>query len=317
MTLLQGDVTQPADVWTYDLLPKFRPDSRPNHEFPPKGLDLGKKQITTSLMGGVRPSELSPGEIVSYPSFDGKKIHALVLKPRVQRLGSPPPAIVYVHGGPNAQQTLSFSPRVQLLAEQGFAVIAPNYRGSTGYGRLFEDANNKDWGGGDLKDLVAAVKHFGGRGDIDPKRVGITGGSYGGYMTLMALGRTPDVFAAGAEFYGMPDLVMDYLLTKSRFGDWYETEMGNPKRDAGLFRERSPLVYLDDIKAPLLVFQGANDANVPRAESDLLAAVMKEQKKTHEYIVYDDEGHGFTRRKNVLDSSKRTAEFFVKHLGKK
>jgi dipeptidyl aminopeptidase/acylaminoacyl peptidase len=305
LALLREDVTRPADVWLMDTAPE-------------KGTPAESlRQVTFSLLGGVKPDELSAGELVTYESFDKTKIHALLVKPKVARLGSPPPAVVYVHGGPNGQQTLSFSPRIQLLAEQGFAVIAPNYRGSTGYGRLFEDANNKDWGGGDLKDLVAAVKHFGGRGDIDPKRVGITGGSYGGYMTLMALGRTPDVFAAGAEFYGMPDLVMDYLLSKSRFGDWYETEMGNPKRDAALFRERSPLVYLDDIKAPLLVFQGANDSNVPKAESDLLVAVLKELKKPHEYVVYDDEGHGFTRRKNVLDSSRRTAEFFVKHLGKK
>jgi dipeptidyl aminopeptidase/acylaminoacyl peptidase len=305
LALLREDVTRPADVWLMDTAPE-------------KGTPAETlRPVTFSLLGGVKPEELSPGEMVTYESFDKTKIHALLVRPKVARLGSPPPAVIYIHGGPNGQQTLSFSPRIQLLAEQGFAVIAPNYRGSTGYGRPFEDANNKDWGGGDLKDLVAAVKHFGGRGDIDPKRVGITGGSYGGYMTLMALGRTPDVFAAGAEFYGMPDLVMDYLLTKSRFGDWYETEMGNPKRDAGLFRERSPLVYLDDIKAPLLVFQGANDSNVPKAESDLLVAVLKELKKPHEYVVYDDEGHGFTRRKNVLDSSRRTAEFFVKHLGKK
>jgi dipeptidyl aminopeptidase/acylaminoacyl peptidase len=305
LALLREDVARPADVWLMDTAPETgTPADNP-------------RQVTFSLLGGVKPEELSPGEMVTYESFDKTKIHALFIRPKVARLGSPPPAIVYVHGGPNAQETLSFSPRMQLLAEQGFAVIAPNYRGSTGYGRAFEDANNKDWGGGDLKDLVAAVKHFGSKGDIDPKRVGITGGSYGGYMTLMALARTPDVFAAGAEFYGMPDLVMDYLLSKSRFGDWYETEMGNPKRDAALFRERSPLPYLDDIKAPLLIFQGANDSNVPRAESDLLVAVLRELKKPHEYVVYDDEGHGFTRRKNVLDSSRRTAEFFVKHLGKK
>ena len=206
---------------------------------------------------------------------------------------------------------------MQLLAEQGFVVLAPNYRGSTGYGRAFQEANHKDWGGGDLRDLVAAVKHFGGAGILDPRRAGITGGSYGGYLTLMALAKTPDVFAAGAEYYGMPDLVMDYLLTKNRFGDWYETQMGNPKRDAALFRERSPLPYLDDIKSPLLIFQGANDTSVPKAEADLLVAVLKELKKPHQYILYDDEGHGFTRRKNILDSSRRTAEFFAKHLGKK
>ncbi len=302
LAVIREDVTRPADVWVGKLSP---------------GLD-NLKQVTFSMLGGVKADELSSGQMVAYPSFDGLKIHALLVKPRVPRLGTPPPAIVYVHGGPNGQTTLSFDPYLQVLAEAGFAVIAPNYRGSTGYGKKFEDANNKDWGGGDLKDLTAAVKHFGASGDIDPQRVGITGGSYGGYMTLMALSRTPTVWKAGVEMYGMPDLVMDYLLSKSRFAEWYETEMGNPKSDAALFRERSPLPYLDDIQAPLLIFQGAGDTNVPKAESDLLVAVLKELKKPHEYIVYEDEGHGFTRRKNLLDQYRRTREFFVKELqGKK
>ncbi len=305
LALLREDATRPADAWLLETAPETGT--------PAETL----RQVTFSLLGGVRPAELSRGEMATYESFDSKKIHALVIRPKVLRLGSPPPAIIYVHGGPHAQETLSFNPRQQLLAEQGFVVIAPNYRGSTGYGRAFEEANRKDWGGGDLRDLAAAVKHFGDKGVIDPRRVGITGGSYGGYLTLLALAKMPDVFAAGAEFYGMPDLVMDYLLTKNRYGDWYETEMGNPKRDAARFRERSPLLYLDDIKAPLLVFQGANDNSVPKAESDLLVAILKELKKPHQYIVYDDEGHGFTRRKNLLDASQRAAAFFVKHLGKK
>jgi dipeptidyl aminopeptidase/acylaminoacyl peptidase len=308
LALLRSDITRPADVWVAQLA-KARGSQ-------PLGLDFAKnfKQITFSLMGGVEPEELSEGKMIPYESFDHTKIYTLFVKPRINRLGSPPPAVVYVHGGPNGQKTLVFDPFIHVLAEAGFAVIGPNYRGSTGYGKVFEDANNKDWGGGDLKDLVAAVKYFGGRRDIDAKRVGITGGSFGGYMTLMALCRTPDVFHAGVERYGMPDLVMDYLLGKSRFEDWYETEMGNLKTHAALYRERSPLPYLDDIKAPLLIFQGAGDSNVPKSESDLLVAVLKELKKQHEYVVYDDEGHGFTKRKNLLDCYKRTTAFFVRHL---
>ena len=307
LALLNASVTRPADVWIMNL--SLARDLQPEHVKP--------NQVTFSLMGGVKPGELSRGEMVAYESFDKLKIHSLFVKPRVARLGTPPPAIVVVHGGPNSQKKMAFDPFIHVLAEAGFAVIAPNYRGSTGYGKKFEDANNKDWGGGDLKDLAEAVKFFGKRGDIDPKQVGITGGSDGGYMTLMALCKQPEVWKAGVESYGMPDLVMDYLLGKSRFGDWYETEMGNPKTHAALFRERSPLPYLDDIKAPLLIFQGANDTNVPKSESDLLVAVLKELKKPHEYIVYPDEGHGFTRRKNLLDHHQRTAAFFVKHLGKK
>src|SRR5262249_53060934 len=269
LALLRGDVRRPADIWV------ARHPLKSGKDWP---LGDRLKQITFSLMGGVRPEELSKGEIVSYKSFDGLKIHALVLKPRVSRLGTPPPAIVFVHGGPNGQVTMSLRTIYHVLTEAGFVVIAPNFRGSTGYGKAFEDANNKDWGGGDLKDLAAAVKFFARRGDIDPRRVGITGGSYGGYLTLMALTRTPDLFKAGVELYGMPDLVMDYYLAKTRFADWYHTEMGNPKTDAALFRERSPLLYLDDIKAPLLIFQGAGDTSVPKPESDLLAAVLKELK---------------------------------------
>jgi dipeptidyl aminopeptidase/acylaminoacyl peptidase len=303
VAVLREDVQRPADVWrSSSLLP---------------GKEAEFRQVTFSLLGGVRPEELSAGEMLTYESFDKRRVQALVIQPRRPRLGSPPPAVVYVHGGPNGQVTRSFDPFFQVLAEAGFAVIAPNYRGSTGYGKAFEDLNNKDWGGGDRQDLVAAVRHFGQRGLIDPCRVGISGGSYGGYLTLMALCKDPDVFAAGVELYGMPDLVMDYLLCKSRFADWYETEMGNPTTAAALFRDRSPLPYLDRIRSPLLIFQGANDSNVPRAESDLLAAVLKQLNKPHEYTVYDDEGHGFVRRKNLLDFYQRTTAFFVKHLGEK
>jgi dipeptidyl aminopeptidase/acylaminoacyl peptidase len=313
LALLRSDMTRPADVWVAEL--SKTPEAQ-DQGLQPLGSDLGKnlKQITFSLMGGVKSEELAEGKIISYESFDHTKIHALFVKPRINRLGSPPPAVVYVHGGPNGQKTLLFDPFIHVLAEAGFAVIAPNYRGSTGYGKAFEDANNKDWGGGDLKDLVAAVKYFGDRGDIDPKRAGITGGSFGGYMTLMALCRAPEVFQAGVERYGMPDLVMDYLLGKSRFEDWYETEMGNLKTHAALYRERSPLPYLDDIKAPLLIFQGAGDSNVPKSESDLLVAVLKELKKKYGYVVYEDEGHGFTKRKNLLDCYQRTTAFFGQHL---
>lgn len=300
LCLLREDSRHPADVWVGSCSLTSVPEL---------------KQITYSLLGGVEPERLAEATIVKYRSFDSLPIHTVLLKPPVCRLGTPPPAIVVVHGGPNGQVLLDFNSTLQLFAEAGFAVIAPNYRGSTGYGKAFEDANNKDWGGGDLKDLVAGVKHFAAQGLIDPKRVGITGGSYGGYLTLMALCKTPDVWAAGVERYGMPDLLMDYLLTKSRFGDWYETEMGNPRTHAALFRERSPLPYLEDLKAPLLIFQGARDSNVPKSESDLLVAVLGELRKQHEYVVYPDEGHGFTRRKNILDHYQRTLAFFVKHLG--
>ncbi|MGE3808701.1 MAG: alpha/beta fold hydrolase, partial [Gemmataceae bacterium] len=254
LALLQEAVQRPADVWVLDVAAGLRAGKSP--------VRCPAKQVTYSLMGGVVPGKLAAGKLEAYESFDKRKIEALVLEPPVKRLGTPPPAIVYVHGGPNSQVRYTFLPFFHVLTEAGFVVIAPNYRGSTGYGQAFQDLNNKDWGGGDLNDIEAAVKHFAKAGLIDPQRVGITGGSYGGYMTLMALSKKPDLFKVGVERYGMPDLVMDYMIAKSRFADWYETEMGNPRQDAALFRERSALPFLDDVKAPLRIFQGAGDTNV-------------------------------------------------------
>jgi len=279
-------------------------------------LATGKRlQLTRSMLGGVKPEDLAQGEIISYKSFDGLPISAVYLRPPVARLGNPFPLVVMVHGGPDWQSFDDFHPMRQALSEAGFAVLAPNYRGSTGFGRAFLDANRKDWGGGDRKDMIAGVKYLAARGEIDPKRAGITGGSYGGYSTLYALARNEGgVWAAGVASYGMPDLVLDYDLSVGRFGTWYQTQMGNPKDDAALFKERSAITYLDDLKAPLMIFQGANDTNVPLAESELVHKRLKKLGRDVEMVVYPDEGHGFTRRKNLTDYYERTVAFFSSKL---
>ena len=271
-------------------------------------------QLTRSMLGGVRPEDLAQGEIIEYLSFDGRRISAIYLKPPVARLGTPPPVVVMAHGGPDWQSFDDFHPMRQSLAEAGFAVLAPNFRGSTGFGRAFLDANRKDWGGGDRKDMIAGVRHLASRGEADARRAGITGGSYGGYSTLYALARNEGDWAAGVAAYGMPDLALDYELSKSRFATWYETQMGNPKDDAELFRERSAITYLDDLKAPLLVFQGANDTNVPLAEAELVFDRLKKLGRDVGLVVYPDEGHGFSRRKNLTDYYERTVAFFSDKL---
>ncbi len=273
-------------------------------------------QLTRSMLGGVKAEELAKGELVTYPSFDGKSISAIYLKPPVARLGTPPPLVVMIHGGPDWQSYDDFHPMRQALAEAGFAVLAPNFRGSTGFGRAFLDANRKDWGGGDRKDMIAGAQFLAAKGEADPKRVGITGGSYGGYSTLYALARNQGEWAAGVAAYGMPDLALDYELSKSRFATWYETQMGNPKDDAVLFKERSAITYLDDLKAPLLIFQGANDTNVPLAEAELVQNRLKKLGRDVEMVVYPDEGHGFSRRKNLSDYYEKTVAFFSEKLAK-
>ncbi|MDX6768198.1 MAG: S9 family peptidase [Elusimicrobiota bacterium] len=294
--LVWSDSSHAPDVWRLDLATKE------------------KAQVTRSMLGGVKAEELAPGRVISYTSFDGKKVSAVYIAPRENRLGTPPPLVVMVHGGPDWQSFDDFHPMRQSLAEAGFAVLAPNFRGSTGFGRAFLEANRKDWGGGDRKDLIAGVEHLARNGAIDPKRVGITGGSFGGYMTLYALARNEGTWRAGVAAYGMPDLALDYELAKTRFQDWYEVQMGNPVKDAALFKERSAITYIADLKAPLLVFQGANDTNVLEAQARLVHDRLKALGRAPGLVIYPDEGHGFTRRKNLADYYTRTVEFFRKEL---
>jgi dipeptidyl aminopeptidase/acylaminoacyl peptidase len=266
-------------------------------------------------LAGVDVAALAHGVRREYHTFDGRTLDTFVWTPPVARLGAPPPAVVYVHGGPNDQIRGVFSPTVLALAEAGFVVLAPNFRGSTGYGRAFEDLNNHDWGGGDLRDIVSLVDAMASRHEIDRARVGIVGGSYGGYMVLRAITATPNVWAAGVDMYGMPDLAEDFRLMVSRFGVWYLTEMGSPDENPALYRERSPIHFLDRVRAPLLVFQGANDTNVPRAESDAVVAALRARRQPVMYVVYPDEGHGFTHREHRVDAITRMIAFFTRAMG--
>lgn len=279
-------------------------------------LDLSSKvlqQLTHSLPKGIDPRRLSSAEPFKVASFDGTAVEGFAYQPP-KSFKKPFAAVNVVHGGPGGQWVDQFYPLTQALTQAGFLVLQTNYRGSTGYGKAFEDMNNKDWGGGDRRDIRIVTEHFIKNGLIDAKRVGITGGSYGGYMTLMALTKDPDFYAAGAEKYGMPDLVQDYEITKDRFELWYETEMGNPKADSVLFADRSPIHFLNQLQAPLIVFQGINDTNVPKAESDLVVETLKSMGRSVEYITYPEEGHGFTRRENILDWMQRTVNFFDAQL---
>jgi dipeptidyl aminopeptidase/acylaminoacyl peptidase len=229
-------------------------------------------------------------------------------------LGYAPPAVVRVHGGPSAQTRPYFSPEAQLLAGRGFLVVAPNYRGSSGYGRAFEDLNNKDWGGGDLRDLIAVVDALAARGDLDRTRVGITGGSYGGYMILRAITATPTAWAAAVESYGMPDLIADYRINSDRFGSWYETRWGRQRRTrcSSRIARRSSTLKRSSHRSSFS--RGANDSNVPKWESDLDVDALQKHGRVVDYVVYPNEGHGFTHCENRLDAMQRTAEFFGQHL---
>lgn len=289
--------TRAPDVWRLDLR---------------TGLN---SQLTHSMPPGVRPDELALADMLEYKSFDGRRIRALHLAPRLARLGSPPPLVVIAHGGPDAQAGDEFSPLRQALVEAGFSVLVPNFRGSSGYGRRFLEANRKDWGGGDRRDLLAGVRHLAEQGQIDPRRVGLMGSSYGGYLTLYALARDEEgAWAAGVASSAMPDLALDYELSKPRFEQWYKARMGSPETDAELFRERSPVTHLEGLKAPLLLFHGAKDANVPQAGARAVYERLKAMGREPRLFVYHDEGHGFTRRRNLADHYEKVVAFFAETL---
>lgn len=271
------------------------------------------QQLTNSLPVDIKPSRLSKAETFKIQSFDSTTIEGFLYKP-TGKSKKPLPSVIQVHGGPTGQDVDRFNAMTQSLTQAGFVVIKINYRGSSGYGKAFEDMNNKDWGGGDRKDIRSVAEYFVKQGLIDKSKIGITGGSYGGYMTYIALTKDFDFYAAGAAAYGMVDLILDYNLCKDRFGLWYEGEMGIPSRDSILFVDRSPIHFIKQIKVPLIVFQGANDSNVPKWASDLVVDTLRAMHKPVDYIVYQDEGHGFTRRVNINDYMQRTVDFFKQHL---
>jgi len=193
--------------------------------------------------------------------------------------------------------------------------MAPNFRGSTGFGREFTESLRKDCGGGDLKDLVAATEYLKRTGYVDPDRIAIMGGSWGGYLTLMALTKTPEIWAAGVSIVPLANWFTaheneDPVLQKN--DEWL---MGDPVTDRELWRDRSPIFFADKIRAPLLLLAGKNDIRCPVEETMQMADAARKNGVTVEVKVYEDEGHGFVRRENEIDSIKRSAKFLETHVG--
>jgi dipeptidyl aminopeptidase/acylaminoacyl peptidase len=261
-------------------------------------------------------ARLPKAEIVHYKSFDGTVISAFLWMPFNLARDAKGPAVVLPHGGPASQAVERFDRTAAALSSRGFVVIAPNVRGSTGYGRAFRDANYKDLGGGDLKDEVAALHFLVATGYVDEKRVGMTGGSYGGFMTLMALARTPSLWAAGVEEYGIID--WQALLLHSDLPDQqYEMSfLGDPVKDKDVYAASSPLTYMKNATAPLLVLQGENDARVTKDQAEKVVKVMKANGRTVDAHFYPGEGHGFFKREDQIDALERTVEWLEKYLKK-
>ena len=272
------------------------------------------KQITHNESPGLAAAVLPPSQLVTYKSFDGQLISAFVWVPFNLKRDGKAAAVVMPHGGPTGQVVDNFNSRAMLLASRGFVVIAPNVRGSTGYGMTFQNANIKDLGGGDLKDEIAGVDFLKATGFIDTKRVGIWGGSYGGFMTLMAIGKTPNVWSAAVDEFGILNWYTMLQHEDPSLQEYEKTLLGDPEKDRAIYEASSPLRYIRNEKAPLLVLQGERDIRVPKEEAEQVVSILKSEGHTVEAIYYPEEGHGFYKREHQADELTRSVEWLQRYL---
>ena len=229
------------------------------------------------------------------------------------------PAIIDVHGGPTAQSHRSFAAYRQYLLSKGWAVLVPNVRGSTGYGKTYTRLDNLDLGGGPLRDVVACKKWLAANAKVDPRRVVVLGGSYGGYMALVAAALTPGEFAASVDWFGVSDLktlVESFPPYRAAFSTYIFKKFGDPKNPAHARyqHDRSPIHFADQIKSPLLVVQGANDARVKKDQSDRIVEKLRARKVPVHYLVLENEGHGFSKTENfqrAIDLSDKFLDRYV------
>lgn len=260
---------------------------------------------------------MAPMKHVSYTSRDGLTIHGYLTLP----LGKEPknlPVVIHPHGGPWVRDGWGFDPQVQFLANRGLAVLQMNFRGSTGYGRAFWEAGFKEWGRSMQDDVTDGVKWLIGQGIADPKRIGIYGASYGGYAVLAGLAFTPDLYACGVDYVGVSNI---FTLLETIPPYWelgrqmlYE-QIGDPEKDKELLKAASPVFHADKITAPLFVAQGANDPRVKKAESDQIVEALRSRGIEVEYMVKENEGHGFRNEENRFDFYRAMERFLATHLG--
>lgn len=300
LLLTVGSSTSPANLYVYDIASK----------------DL--KQLTSTLSKKINQADLVEAEVIRYKSFDGLEIPAIYYKPKQASKNNKVPALVWVHGGPGGQSRVGYSNSIQHLVNQGYAVLAVNNRGSSGYGKTFYKMDNKDHSNGDLKDCVWAKKWLAEQDYIDPEAIGIYGGSYGGCMVLGALAFHPDEFKVGVNLFG----VANWLRTLKSIPPYWESfrkalyeEMGDPfTADSIRLKKISPLFNYEKIKKPLLVLQGSNDVRVLPVESDEIVAGVKKNGVPVEYVLFPDEGHGFIKKENQIKASEVTLAFLDKYL---
>ena len=289
--------TAPADLWVYHVASDK------------------SQQITHSLVGGIRSEDLVEPLLIHYPSRDGKwTISAFLYVPYNMARSGQNAAIVYIHGGPTSQTMNLFNRFIQFAANQGYMVLAPNYRGSTGYGKEFQQANLFDMGGGDLQDILAGVDWIKQTGHLDPKKIAVMGGSYGGYLSMMAVTKAPEVWAAGVPIVPFVNWSTEIENEDPVLRESDLATMGDPIKNKALHEDRSPINFVDQIKAPLLLLAGGHDPRCPKSEAQQVLDAIKKRGGTVDLKIYENEGHGFARVENQIDAYQRVANFLLAHV---
>ena len=284
-------------------------------------MDLARgtaRQLTQNLSPDLDATNLVDAQVARYASYDSVQIPALLYRPQQVAAGDRAPAVLWIHGGPGGQTRIGYSAFTQYLANHGYVVLAVNNRGSSGYGKAFNQMDDRRHGEADLDDVVWAKRYLATLGYVDTTRVGIAGGSYGGYLTLAGVTFRPDVFAVGVDFFG----ISNWVRTLRSIPPWWEsfrmalyTELGDPGTEDSVRLYRvSPLFHAEQIKKPLLVLQGANDPRVLKAESDQIVEAVRQRGGVAEYVIFPDEGHGFIRKENNIKAYRTALEFLDHYL---
>ena len=286
---------QPSDVWLWDMKAK-------------KSL-----QLTFSPHAGVDLQQLVRPELMTFKSFDGLELSGWLYRPSGQN--GPGPYVVSFHGGPEGQERPAFRSDYQALLAQGIGVFAPNVRGSSGFGKKFVNLDNGELRVNGIKDIKACVDYLVNNHIADPKRIGITGGSYGGYMTMAGLTEYPDLFAAGVDLFGIVNFMTFFQHTQPWMAAISKVEYGDPETQKEMLDRLSPIYKLDRIKAATMVQHGANDTNVPVIEAEQIVKSLKDHGVPVEYILFPDEGHGWRKTPNRIRSTVEMVRFFKEHLG--
>jgi dipeptidyl aminopeptidase/acylaminoacyl peptidase len=272
------------------------------------------RRVTDTWTGDLDLDDLATADLIHYPTFDGREIPAFVYKPRGHRADGSSPALFYVHGGPESQIRTMYNGIVQYFVHRGFVVVAPNVRGSLGYGRRYVHLDDVELRPDSVRDLAEAARWAGATGLAHPGRLAVMGASYGGFMVLASLTSYPKLWAAGVDIVG----IANFVTFLERTGPWRrhhrEVEYGSLEHHRALLEQISPLHKADRIEAPLMVIHGANDPRVPITEAEQIVELLQRRGRTVEYLRFEDEGHGLAKLRNRVQAYPQVASFLERHL---